>query len=210
MRLLLAIALAASVPVRLAAQSWHHKHSFTVGAGAAQPRAHLAGQLSDSAVLTIGYGYRLHRYLQADLGLDTIFYAARVRDFLETGAFGPLRIRDYQFLIPFGARAVAPLDRGRFLFSAGGGGVRFQYTELLRQPSDYYDIDCYVCRSRGGWGYYGLASGSVALDRRRHFRLGVTGKVYQGYTRGDSFGPLPPSRTRDRWANVTGEFGFSF
>jgi hypothetical protein len=42
------------------------------------------------------------------------------------------------------------------------------------------------------------------------FRLGVTGKVYQGHTRGDEFGLLPAFRTRDRWANVTGEFGISF
>lgn len=194
----------------LAAQSWYPKHTFTVAAGAAQPRAHLASLLKDSALFGFGYGYRFHRNLQIDTGLDTIFYAARVRDFLDTRTFGPLRIRDYQFLIPFGARAVLPLDRGRFLVSAGGGGVRFQYTELLRQPGEYLRLDCYVCNTRGGWGYYGLVAGSVALDRHKHFRLGVTGKVYQGHTRGDPLGPFPPSRTRDRWANVMGEFGIAF
>lgn len=194
----------------LTAQSWYPQHTFTVATGVAQPRANLAGLLNDSAVFSFGYGYRFHRNIQADVGMDTIFYAARVRDFLDTTTFGPLRIRDYQFLIPFGARAILPLHRGRILVSAGGGGVRLQYGELLRQPGEYYRLDCPVCNSRGGWGYYGLVGGSVALDRRKHFRLGVTGKVYQGHTKGDPLGPFPPDRTRDRWANLLGEFAVSF
>ncbi len=203
------LALAAALPSPVAAQSWYPRHSFHVAVGAAQPRASLAPLLRDSTVFGFGYGWRFHRYLQADVGLDTIFYAAGVRDFLDT-RFGPLRIRDYQFLIPFGGRAILPLDRGRFLFSLGGGGARFQYSELVRQPSDYYRIDCYVCRSRGGWGSYALAAASVALDQRRRFRLGVTGKLYHGHTEGDPLGQIPPYQTRDRWANVMGEFGFSF
>ena len=204
--LLLALALSGS----LAAQSWYPRHTFTVGGGGAQPQAHLEPLLNNSGVLGIGYGYRFHRYFQADVGLDTIFYAARVRDFLDS-RFGPLRIRDYQFLIPVGARAILPVDRGgRFLLSGGGGGARLQYSELLRQPSDYYNLDCYVCNTRGGWGYYGMVAGSIALDRYNHFRVGVIGKVYQGHTKGDPIGAVPPFRTRDRWANVMGEFGFSF
>jgi len=209
MRPLLLVALALSGS--LAAQYRYPKHTFTVGGGAAQPRAHLEPLLKDSGVFSFGYGYRLHRYIQADVGLDTIFYAARVRDFLDSSTFGPLRIRDYQFLIPFGARAILPVDRGgRFLLSGGGGGARLQYSELLRQPGEYYNLDCYVCNSRGGWGYYGLVGGSVALDRYKHFRVGVIGKVYQGHTKGDPIGAVPPFRTRDRWANVMGEFGVSF
>ena len=208
MRRLLLVALAGPLVVPLAAQYWYPKHNVHMGVGAAQPRADL-GRLNDSAVFSLGYGYRFHRNLQLDVGLDTIFFAARVRDWLDT-SFGPLRIRDYQFLIPVGARVILPMDRGRFLLSAGGGGMRLQYNELLRQPSDYYRFECLPCASRGGWGYYGLVGGSVALDRRKHFRLGVMGKVYQGHTRGDALGVLPGLRTRDRWANVTGELGISF
>ena len=201
--------LIALLATPLFAQPWYPRHAFTIGVGAAQPGNELAGLFSNSAGLTIGYGYRLHRYLQADVALDTVFYAARVNDYLQTG-LGDLRIHDYQFLIPFGARAILPMDHGRFLVSAGGGGVHMRYTELLRQPGENFKLDCRVCGSRVGWGYYGLAGASMALDQRQHFRLGVTARVYQGHTGGDRLGPVPGFRTRDRWVNVFGEFGFAF
>jgi hypothetical protein len=137
MRLLGFVAIA----LPLLGQSWYPKHNFTVGLGAAQPRADLAGPFSDSATLGIHYGYRFHRYFQLDAGLDTIFFSARVRDFFPTELFGDRRIRDYQFLIPFGGRVILPVDAGRMLVSAGGGGAHLRYTELISQPSDYFSID---------------------------------------------------------------------
>jgi hypothetical protein len=102
------------------------------------------------------------------------------------------------------------MEDGRLLLSAGGGGAYLRYTELLRQPSDFFRFECPVCSSRSGWGYYGLVGGSVALDRRQLFRLGVTARVYQGHTDGEFLGLVPPIRTRDRWVNVFGEFGVTF
>jgi hypothetical protein len=201
------LSLVLSAPVW--AQSWYPSHNLTVGLGAAQPRADLEGLFSKSAGLSINYGYRFHPNFQADLGLDTVFYAARVRDFLPTG-FGDLRIRDYQFLVPFGARAILPLERGRLQLSAGGGGAYLRYSELLSQPSDYFRLACRVCAVRSGWGYYGLVGGRVALDRRQRFHAGVTTRVYQGHTDGAPLGFLPDFRTRDRWVNLFGEFGVSF
>ena len=199
--------LAAAGP--LLAQPWYPRNNFTIGVGAGRPKAELAGPFTDSPGLSIGYGYRFRRYLQADVGLDSVFGAARVNDYLSTG-YGDRRIRDYQFLIPFGARAILPLEHGRFLISGGGGGVHLRYTELLSQPSEYFKIDCRVCSSRTGWGYYGLVAATVVLDRHQHFRFGVTTKVYQGHTDGDPLGNVPGFRTRDRWVNVFGEFGVSF
>ena len=205
MRALLLLAAAAS----LLAQSWRPKNNFSVGVGAGRPREDLARPFGDSPGMSLAYGRRFHRYLQADVGLDTVFGAAKVRDFLET-PFGDRRIRDYQFLIPFGARAILPLEGGRFLISGGGGGVHMRYTELVSQPSNYFQIDCRVCSSRSGWGYYGLAAATVALDRYQRFRFGVTSKIYQGHTDGDPLGLAPGFRTRDRWVTVFGEFGFNF
>ncbi|MBI1896980.1 MAG: hypothetical protein HYZ57_07950 [Acidobacteria bacterium] len=188
-----------------------HRHNFWVDLGGARPGGDLKPVFSDSFVLGFGYGYRLHEYFQAEAGLDTVFGAAGVREFLPSFV-GDLRIRDYQWLLPMGGRVIVPLGSERVLFSAGGGGVYMRYGERLRQPFQYSTIrfECPVCLSRDGWGYYGLVGANVALDRAAHFRVGVTSRVYRGKTDGEPLGALPAVRTRDRWVNVAGEFAVSF
>ena len=195
----------------LAAQQYHSypRHNFTFGAGAASPRAELSGLFMDRPGISFAYGYRFERYFQADVGLDTVFGAANIRDYLET-PFGPRRIRDYQFFIPVGGRGIIPLARGRLLFSGGGGGAYLRYAELLHQPSEYYNIDCPVCSTRSGWGYYGLVGVSAFVDRSQHFRIGVNSKVYRAHTKGDQLGSVPGVRTRDRWVNISARWGSAF
>lgn len=193
----------------LMAQSRYPHHNFTFGFGAGRPRGDLRGYFDDSFGLDVGYGYRFHPNFQADAGFETLFGAAGVRDFYNSD-FGALRIKDYQFLAPLGGRGILPLASGRLQISGGGGGAYMRYQERIRQPYNYYRIDCPVCKSRGGWGYYGLLGASVALDRYQRFRLGVTSKVYRGHTEGEAFGQVPMIRTRDRWVNIYGEFGISF
>lgn len=195
----------------LAAQQYRYypRHNITFGAGAASPRGELSGLFLDRPGISLAYGYRFQRYFQADVGLDTVFGAANIRDYLET-PFGPRRIRDYQFFIPVGGRGILPLARGRLLFSGGGGGAYLRYTELLHQPSEDFQIDCPVCSSRGGWGYYAVVGVSAFVDRSQHFRIGVNSKMYRAQTSGDPLGPVPGIRTRDRWLNILGEVGFSF
>jgi len=197
------------LPVTLAAQSDYLRHNFTFGAGVAQPRGELRGLFVDRPGISFGYGYRFSRYFQFDAGFETVFGAAEVHDYLNTG-LGPLRIRDRQFLVPVGGRAILPLAAGRLLISGGGGGAYLRYSELLRQPGDYFHIDCPVCSSRDGWAYYGLAEISVAVDRGQHFRVGAVTKVYRGHTEGDPLAAVPGVRTRDHWINTYGQFGFSF
>jgi hypothetical protein len=190
---------------------WYPKHNLTASAGAARPRADLGPLLDDSAAFGFAYGYRFHRNFQADIGLDTIYGAARIRDFLPTD-FGDLRIRDFQFLLPFGGRAILPLGTERFLLSGGGGGAYLRYQERLRQPfgGNYVRIDCPVCTARHGIGTYALVNVKGALDRNRHFWLGATGKSYWGHTNGDPLGPIPGVRTRDQWYVITADFSFGF
>lgn len=195
--------------VPLSAQDWFPRHNLTFGAGAARPRGELRPFLEDSPGVSIGYGYRFHRYFQGDLGLDILFGAARVRDFLIT-QIGDLRIKDREYFIPLGARAIAPVARGRLLFSGGGGGAYMRYSERVNQPSSYFRVDCPVCTSRSGWGYYAQVNTSVFLDRSQHFRAGVTSRFLRGYTSGESIGPVPGVRTKDRWINLFAELGFSF
>jgi hypothetical protein len=206
MRVLILVLVSAAT---LAAQNRYTRHNFTAGFGAGQPRGDLRDYFDPSFGLTLGYGYRLHPNFQIDAGFETLFGAAGVRDFYRTD-FGELRIKDYQFLVPLGGRAILPLARGRLLFWGGGGGAHMRYQERIRQPYEYYRIDCPVCKARSGWGYYGMLGASVALDRYQRFRLGVNSKVYRGYTEGESLGLIQSLRTRDQWVNIYGEFGIAF
>jgi hypothetical protein len=187
----------------------YNRHNITLGLGAGLPRDDLSAYFNDSFAAGGSYGYRFHRFFQVDFGLDGVFGAAGVRDFLPT-QFGSLRIRDYQYLLPMGGRAIIPLADERIHIVGGGGGAYLRYSERIRQPSDYFRIECNVCTSRSGWGYYGLVGANVALDANRNFRVGVTSRVYRGHTEGDPLGALPPLRTQDRWINIMGEFTFSF
>ncbi len=205
--LLVVLALAAP----LVAEQPFRRHNLNLALGAGLPRGDLKPFLSDSFGLNLGYGYRFHQNFQADIGLDTVFHAARVRDFYES-RFGDLRIRDFQYLLPFGARAILPAASGRLQVYGGGGGAYIRYQESIRQPfgDAYVRVECPVCQYRSGWGYYGMVGASVALDRRGHFRLGFNSRVYRAHTSGDRFGSLPFSRTRDAWINAFAEFGVSF
>jgi hypothetical protein len=203
------LALALAAAAGLAAQSYYPRHNVSFAVGGAQPKGELFGAFSTKPGISVGYGYRFQRYFQADIGFDTVFGAANVRAFQES-PFGYLRIRDHQYFLPMGGRAIIPLIGGRLLISGGGGGAYMRYSESLRQPSDYYRIDCPTCSVRSGWGYYALADISAFVDSAQHIRLGVVSKVYRGHTDGDPLAGVPGVRTRDRWVNIMGQVGFSF
>jgi hypothetical protein len=198
-------ALAAIAP----AQDWYPKHNFTVGIGAGVPQADLQNAFDPKVGVRVGYGYRFHRNFQADIGFDTIFGAGNVREFVNT-QLGFTRLRDYQYFLPMGGRTIIPLLGGRLEFHAGGGGAYLRYQEQIRQPSEFVRLACPYCSSRSGWGYYGMAGFSVALDQAQHFRLGVTPMIYRGTTNGQGLGNVPAFETRDKWINVMAEFRFSF
>ncbi len=188
---------------------WYPRHNISFGAGGASPKAGLRAYFKNRPAMTVSYGYRFLRNLQVESGLDTVFGAAGVRDFYDS-PLGLLRIRDYQFLIPFGGRVILPLGDERFQLFGGAGGAYMRYSEMIRQPSDYLRVDCPVCGSRGGWGYYSLAGFSVFLGQSRFFRTGINAKMYRGHTEGDPVGALPGVRTRDHWLQIYGELGLSF
>ena len=196
--------------ILLPAQAQYYRHSVRITGGAGLPRDDLEQFFDISPAFGFSYAYRFHRNFQAEAGLDTVFHAAGIRDYLET-PYGPLRIKDYQFMVPLGGRVMVPFARDRFQFTAGGGAAWLRYQEFVRQPyGGYYQIDCPPCRTRSGWGYYALVGFSVALDSGRHFRLGAHTKVYRAETEGDSFGALPSIVTSDAWIVPAAEFSFSF
>jgi hypothetical protein len=205
MRALLLLAVAAP----LMAQIHFQKNYVTVGAGAGLPSGQLSGLFANAGGVGVGYGYRFQKNLQADVGFETLFGAAGVRDSLDT-QIGFARIRDRQYFLPFGGRAILPLGEGRVLLSLGGGGAYLRYSERLKQLSAYYKIQCPDCSSRSGWGAYALASASYAIDHYQMFRLGVTAKAYRAHTDGGALGLVPGIETRDRWISLFANFTVSF
>ncbi len=187
------------------AQQTFRRHSFSIGAGAAVPGRDLNPQMSSAFQVRLGYGYRFLRYLQADTGLNIVFQGARVEGRIQS-LVGESKVRDFEYLVPFGGRAVLPLSRGRLELFAGGGGAYLRYQEEASVPSGvrclgqcYYDIQCFTCRSRSGWGKYATAGAAVALDRRSQVWLGLNTQLFLGGTSGDSLGSVPALKSRDKW-----------
>ena len=194
----------------LNAQPLARQFSFNIGAGGAIPREDLASFMTTSPLLTVGFGYRPIRYLQADVGMDAIFHAAGVRDFQDT-IIGRLKIRDNEILVPFGGRGILPIGPRIELFG-GGGAAYLHYGESVEVPGggDDSSFKCRTCRSRGGWGYYAIAGVNVAVERSRRFWVGVESRLIHGKTNGDPLGAVPPLETTDTWINTAAVFTVRF
>jgi hypothetical protein len=196
------------VAAPLTAQVHYPKHYVSIGGGTGVPGGEAAG-LNNSGGITLSYGYRFKRNFQADIALDTVFGAARLRQIFDTD-IGTTRTRDFQYFFPLGGRAVLPLRNGRVILSVGGGGAYLRYSERLKQISSYYRLQCFDCAKRSGWGNYALAGASFAIDRYQMFRFGLTAKMYRAHTDGAAFGAVPPVETLDRWLNLFADITISF
>jgi hypothetical protein len=192
----------------LPAQDLFPRHYFNGGFGAGFPRGEI-NQIFDTRFgTTLNYGYRFQRYLQADVGYDLVFGSAKINDIVQT-QLGPQRIRDRQHFVTMGGRGIAPLARGRVLFSGGGGLAYMRYQESITQPNVNFRIACPLCVGRGGWGGYGLVNLKFTTRWQRVW-FGTTLKVIRGRTEGEPFAGLPPARTKDHWMNMFAEVGFAF
>jgi hypothetical protein len=194
----------------LAAQErWDHKFSFTLGGGVAVPGQDLRGSFTNTGLVRLGFGYRFWRYLQADAGLDAVIHAAGV-DFSRSSIIGNLRVRDNEYLVPLGGRAILPI--GRVELFAGGGAAYLHYAEEVEVPGGGSDssFNCTICTSRGGWGYYAVAGVTAAVDRRKRFWVGVETRAFRGRTSGDPLGSVPSVETRDQWVDTAAVFTVRF
>jgi hypothetical protein len=140
--------------------------------------------------LGLSYGYRVHKYVEAEAGVFTALDP--------TGEIcshsGCTDVNDHFFWVPFGVRFIAPLYRGRLEFSAGGGGLFEKYT--VGGP----DIGG-AFLPRHGWGGYFVGSAAMALDHSRHLWLGVTPRWFLA---------SPAAYRRDSWFQICGEFSVRF
>src|ERR1700687_1953782 len=127
MKICRTVVLICTFVAAVSAQPLARQFTFNMGAGGAIPREDLASFMTTSPLLTIGFGYRPIRYLQADVGMDAIFHAAGVRGFQDT-IIGRIKIRDNEILVPLGGRGILPVGSRIELFG-GGGAAYLHYGE---------------------------------------------------------------------------------
>lgn len=186
-----------------------HHHNIDVGLGPAIPTGPTSSFLSPAPMFAIHYGYRFNRLFQADAGLQMAWGAAGGNQNAVVTDFGQIQGGDHEWMLPLGGRIIIPQPLKRIEISAGGGAIYLHYKETA--PSGgYYQVNCYSCTSRGGWGGYGLANVSYFLDENGTFRVGTTFQYVNGSTNGDPVGNVPPLKTTDHWANIVFNFGVSF
>src|SRR6478672_7834257 len=185
-----------------------YRNNITVGIGPGIPVGSDTAYLDAAPLISIGYGYRFYRFLQADVGFQTAFGAASNQN-IEATNLGYVRGGDREYMVPLGGRLIVPTPLSRIELSAGGGAAYLHYSETV--PSSYYYTNyCYSCTSRGGWGAYGLANVTYFLDSDHNFHVGTTGQFISASLHGDAVGATPAIDTKDHWVNISFEFGFSF
>jgi hypothetical protein len=182
------------------------KHSFALGGGSGIPGGDLSRLMSSSALVRLGYGYRLRIHLQLDLGLDAVMRAAGI-SISQQSLVGEIRVRDDEIMVPFGGRAILPVLKDRLEVFAGGGGAYLRYEETAEIPGvdAYNSFPCPSCTSRDGWGYYATAGINVALHRWRSASVGVgvETRYFKGNTSGKLLGAGASFGTSDSWFNPT-------
>jgi hypothetical protein len=205
----LLVAALAAIPVSAQSFDWAKRFNATLGGGGGIPGQDIGTFMSSSGLFRLGFGYRFQRNLQADVGLDAVVHAAGV-DLRQQTFIGRLRIRDNEYIVPLGGRAILPFKRVELF--AGGGAAYLHYAEQVEVPGAGSDsnFDCQVCQSRGGWGYYGIAGVHVAVDRQKRFFVGTETRLVRGRTSGDSLGSVPPLETHDAWLNTAAVFMVRF
>ncbi len=135
------------------------------------------------------YGHRIYRYVEVEAGLFAALQPSP--PYREANYFWDPN--DRFFWVPFGVRFIAPRYLGRIEFSGGGGGLYEKYS--VSNPNLAFGL-----QSREGWGGYFVASAALALDRREHFWLSATPRLFLAN----------PGHARDRWFQLAGALSFRF
>lgn len=167
------------------------RNSFTFSGGYARDVNASCCQTNTAVSLGASYGYRVLPNLQAEAGVATALSPTpEIR-----GANYDIKPDDRFIWVPFGVRGILPVKHGRVELSVGAGGLHEKYS--VSNPSTNVGLV-----SRDGWGGYFAGGVAVALDRGRHFWLGVSPRWYlananSGYA-------------HDRWFVVAGDLGFRF
>jgi hypothetical protein len=157
------------------------------------------------------FGYRPFRYLQVDGGGDFGGGVAGVERTITvvpvngSGSSSTRTVRDHLVVAPFGARFILPLMGDRLLFSVGGGGAA-----IADKESAGGNVTCTSCRSRTGFGSYGLAQAMWYGGTGKHLGVGFTARYLQARLSPGWLQNYPASGTRDRYLQLGGTVAFRF
>lgn len=188
-------------------EDWH-KNTVSAGIGAAIPTGNATNYLGTAPLVSVNYGRRFTKYLQADAGLEFAWGAANNVNIEQTDV-GQIQGGDHEYMIPLGGRVIIPTPFHRMEVSAGGGGIYLHYSETV--PSNaYYSFNCYTCTARGGWGGYALGNVRYYLDSNRIFHVGTTVRYISASVTGDPVGSAAAFKSTDHWVTVTFGAGVSF
>ena len=186
-----------------------HHHNFDVGLGPGIPTGATSSYLGTAPLLGVHYGFRLNRFFQADAGFQVAWGAAGNTQNSVITDLGAIQGGDREYMFPLGGRLIIPQPFKRIELAAGGGGIYLHYSETA-PTGGQFQVNCYSCTSRGGWGGYGLANASYFLDENHNFRLGTTFQYVSASTDGDAVGNVPGIHTSDHWINLMFGIGISF
>ena len=149
------------IPI-LAAQDGETRHNLEVGGGGVYPiGGWLASEYSAGPALHAGYQLRLLKYLAAEGGWTGSWLPGT-----SCSRYGCEHPVGRVGFLDYGLRGIVPVAAGRVELSAGLGGGYIWYG-----PGDapYYNGSLLQ--------YSGRAT--VAVDRRRHFRVGFTVRTWR-------------------------------
>jgi hypothetical protein len=132
-----------------------------------------------SPMLSFDYGYRFHRYAQADVGVDIAFATETLSQPTVTST------RRNIYIPRFGYRAVIPLRQDRIEASIGAGGAYTFYKPTIV--------------GREMWMVYGQIGANYALDIEKRYRAGLMVRWYRD----------PIGSPVQQWVSVGAEFTFS-
>jgi hypothetical protein len=178
------------IPVAFSYAKSDQRNTITFSGGYARDVNAFCCQTDTAPSLGVTYGYCLFRNLQAEAGLITAIHPSpAVR-----GANYYVELDDRFYWVPFGIRGIVPLWSGRAEISAGAGAVWERYTANPYPAGG--------TGSRDGWGGYANIAGAVALDRKHHFWLGASPRLF--------FANTANGYRHDRWFIITGDLGFRF
>jgi hypothetical protein len=99
-----------------------YRNNIKAGIGPGIPVGSATAYLDAAPLVSIGYGYRFNRFLQADAGFQTAFGAASNQN-IEATNLGYVRGGDREYMVPLGGRVIVPTPLSRIELSAGGGAA---------------------------------------------------------------------------------------